>query len=171
MKKFFSTLNNLLVGGMTVLFLSINGMFYSIFDKNDKISAYFILVLSMVFYLIVLIIYAIMKTSNSEKNDDQFKVLAVFKNDSGIHLILKQNPTLTLNTVCSIYYSEKNGYEIFKGIGYVYNIAKDMKIDIKINNDLDDKFFEICCKAKKNIIIKTTLNIDNIQYLGGNKYD
>lgn len=171
MKNFFNTLNNLLVGGITVLFIAFNGMFYSLFDKSDKISIYFLLMMSMVFYLIVLIIYALLKNNDCNKKEDEFKVLEIFENDSGIHMILKHTSKLTLNTVCSVYYTEKNSYETFKGIGYVYNIAKDKKIDIKLMNSTDNKFVENCSKSKKNIIIKTELNIENIQYLGGNKYD
>lgn len=171
MKNFLNTLNNLLVGGITVLFIAFNGMFYSLFDKSDKVSIYFLLAMSMVFYLIVLIIYAVLKNNDCKKYEEVFKVLEIVENDSGIHMILKQTSKLTLNTVCSIYYTEKNGYETFKGIGYVYNIARDKKIDIKLINTTDNQFVENCSKSKKNVIIKTGLNIENIQHLGGKLYD
>ena len=171
MKKFLNTLNNALVDGITVLFIAFNGMFYSLFDKTDKVSIYFLLALSMVFYFIVLIIYAFFKNNDLKENDNEIKVLEIFENESGIHLILKQTTKLTLNTVCSIYYVEKNSYETFKGIGYVYNIANDKKVDIKMFNNNDKNFVDNCSKTKKNIIIKTALNIENIQYLGGNTYD
>lgn len=171
MKKFLNTLNNALVGGITVLFIAFNGMFYSLFDKTDKVSIYFLLALSMVFYFIVLIIYAFFKNNDLKENDNEIKVLEIFENESGIHLILKQTTKLTLNTVCSIYYVEKNSYETFKGIGYIYNIANDKKVDIKMFNNNDKNFVDNCSKTKKNIIIKTALNIENIQYLGGNTYD
>ena len=171
MKNFLCTLNNLLVGGITVLFIAFNGMFYSLFDKDDKISIYFLLAISMLFYFAVVVIYALLKNNDYKKNKDEFKVLELFENESGIHLILKQTSILALNTVCSIYYTEKNGYETFKGIGYVYNIAKDEKIDIKLINVVDSQLVNNCSKSKKNVIIKTDLNIENIQYLGGNIYD
>lgn len=171
MKKFLDNINNILVGGVTVLFISFNGMFYSIFDKNDTISIYSLLFLSMIFYLIILIIYSLLKSGNDKQDIENFKVLELVETNSVIHLILKQNNVLTLNTVCSIYFTEKNGYETFKGIGYVYNIAKDKKIDIKLLYVDDNDFINNCSKLKKNIIIKTNLNIENIQYLGGHKYE
>lgn len=75
MKNFLCTLNNLLVGGITVLFIAFNGMFYSLFDKDDKISIYFLLAISMLFYFAVLVIYALLKNNDYKKNKDEFKVL------------------------------------------------------------------------------------------------
>lgn len=166
-QEIFNTLNNILMGGITILFIAFNGMFYSIFDKNDTVSVYFLLILSFIFYLIILLIYAIMKNNNNEKNIQEFKIVDIFKNDNGTHLILKENNLLTLNTVCSIYYVEKNGYENFCGLGYVYNIAKDRKIDIKMIECSSKDFVKDNSKNKKGIVIKKELNYENLQIIRG----
>lgn len=162
-KKIFNALNNMLMGGIAVLFIAFNAMFYSIYDKEAKISIYSILIISFIFYLIILIIYAVMKNENKEKDSKDFKIIDIFKNDNGIHLILKENSSLTVNIVCSIYYLEKSGYENFCGLGYVYNIAKDNKIDIKMIDVFNENFIEDSSKNKKRVIIKTELNYENIQ--------
>ncbi len=164
-KQIFNTLNNILVGGITVLFIAFNGMFYSIFDKTDKITIYSLLILSFIFYLAILIIYAVVKNENQNKPVEEFKVLEVLQNDNGIHLILKANNILTLNTVCSIYCVEKSGYENFCGLGYVYNIATDKKIDIKMIECSSKDFVGDNNKNKKGIIIKKDLNYENIQVI------
>lgn len=162
-KQIFNTLNNILVGGITVLFIAFNGMFYSIFDKTDKITIYSLLILSFIFYLAILIIYAVVKNENQNKPVEEFKVLEILQNNNGIHLILKANNILTLNTVCSIYCVEKSGYENFCGLGYVYNIAADKKIDIKMIECSSTDFVRDNNKNKKGIIIKKELNYENIQ--------
>lgn len=168
MNKFtqiFNILNNNLMGGITVLFIAFNGMFYSIFDKNDKISIYALLVLSFIFYLVILIVYSVMKNNNQTKLSEELKVLDIFHNNNGIHLILKANSILTLNTVCSIYCVEKSGYENFCGLGYVYNVATDKKVDIKMIECLIPTFVKDNVKNKKGIIIKKDLNYENIQII------
>ena len=166
-QEIFKTLNNILMGGITILFIAFNAMFYSMFDKNDTVSVYFLLTLSFIFYLIILVIYAIMKNSNNGKTIEEFTIVYIFENDNGTHLILKENDRLTLNTVCSIYCVEKNGYENFCGLGYVYNIAKDKKIDIKMIESSSKDFAKNNSKNKKGIIIKKELNYENLQIIRG----
>ena len=158
-QEIFKTLNNILMGGITILFIASNAMFYSMFDKNDTVS--------FIFYLIILVIYAIMKNSNNGKTIEEFTIVDIFENDNGTHLILKENDRLTLNTVCSIYCVEKNGYENFCGLGYVYNIAKDKKIDIKMIESSSKDFAKNNSKNKKGIIIKKELNYENLQIIRG----
>lgn len=102
----------------------------------------------MVFYFVVIIIYALLKNNNHKKNKDKFKVSEVFENDSGTHLILKQTSMLTLNTVCTIYYTEKTNLDIDKvmlldRVQKKYTITKEQSDYLKKGNLIEGRFPKI----------------------------
>ncbi len=166
MKRIIENIDKVLVGGITVLYLSVISIVMYIYDSNYMVPIWIICIIAMIAYLVCIIIYAFLKNVKDDQDcNSEFKVDYVFESDKKCTLLLRKNRNLKLNNIVSIYFVRKNKVEEFIGLGFVTNIQQDGRIQVKIvinnvNYDTDK-----LKKVYKDIIIKTILNYDNITEL------
>ena len=164
-KKFFSKLNVVLVGGLSVFIFFVLGFIWWIFDANTQVPMWLLSVVIILCYIVCIIVYGVCST---EKGDSLYRmpmVKCIHKRQDKLILIVENNELFRQGSLATICYQEdEKGLEIVLGLGYVqtFTTAGYLQIGlIRVINDEsvqevykkleDTKFYRKAIKVKPSV--------------------
>lgn len=162
MGNFLDKVNKILVGGLTAVIVFCFSVIFWIFPATTKIPLWIVPVLTIVFYLVVIVVYAIQNNSR----DEIYRlpsVKKIVKKTNEMIFIVEKNDLFNINSLVSIYYEDD--IQILLGIGYVETINEKGSLQVKFYklNDEHSKIIESLednSKTRMSLKMKPSVNIN-----------
>lgn len=164
MKEFLSRINNIILGGVTVIVTLLLGFIWWFFEPEDQVPIYVPVLIIIIGYGVCMVVYA-MASKNVEITYVLPKVISIRQVDSKIIFLVEKNELFAQGTFVTIAYKDKDDkIETDLGIGYVETINSEGNLQVVfLDNQFDSQILEIISKAsdkkcyRDSIMIKPTL--------------
>ena len=154
-KKILQSLDKILLGSVTVIFLLIISLLQYIFSSTYKVPFYVLIIVMLACYAVCIIIYAAMRSEKErEKIIENPRVITI----TGMgRFVMEPSEQFKYGMWVTVYWLERDvEYEIAHG--YVENIQDDKKIIVRIEDYNEERIQEleikITPKSCKRIVIK-----------------
>lgn len=176
-EKILKHLNLFLVGGITVLFLAAIQIFCYAIPSDTKVPIWVIIIILFVFYLIITIVYALLRAfyENKTVKLEYPKVLSISREGNAVYIVQKYNQFYTRDSYISVYYKDsETDVETFIGIGEVTSekIEKNntqIRIDKFFNKEQNQEKINQIMKntrsARRSLITKTNIDLNYVNFL------
>ncbi|MCI5740165.1 MAG: hypothetical protein SO445_08350 [Lachnospiraceae bacterium] len=154
-KKILQSLDKVLLGSVTVIFLLLISLLQYIFSSTYKVPFYVLIIVMLVCYAVCIIIYAVMHSQKERERTPEYpRVITV---TSRGQFVMEPSEQFKYGMLVTVYWLERDvEYEIARG--YVENIQDDKKIIVRIEDYDEEQIQEleikITPKSCKKIIIK-----------------
>ncbi len=170
MRKFFRNISNLIVGAIFVLVTFALSFIWWVFEPNTTVPLWVLSIVIVVFFLIILIIWAVFTTKKEPSVYRLPKIKSMEKLQNKYILIVEHNDLFGQGSLATIsYQTDEESVEMLLGVGYVESISNNGNLQIEIlpskNNPDAQKILKATMNTKsykKVIKVKPSLHKDII---------
>lgn len=138
MKDFWSRLNNVVLGGITVVVVFLLGFLWWLFGPQDTVPMWLFSISIIIGYSACVVVYAL-ASKNVEITYVLPKVKSIRHNENKTIFLLEKNELFTQGSYVTITYQDEDDLiEIILGLGYVETINTQGNMQIVFRRVVDD---------------------------------